>query len=65
MEDNKTGYWYIGPRSAWDDMPIGLFPSREEAERHNYYPYGEIKEATPEMVERLIRKANQNRQVRQ
>jgi hypothetical protein len=32
-ELDKT-YYYVGPRSAWDQVPIGLFRSKSEALFH-------------------------------
>jgi hypothetical protein len=49
-------YYYIGARSAWDTVPIGLFESVGEAERHNPYPFGKIHVATQKMVEEFLEK---------
>jgi len=58
----KKEYYYIGARNAWDNVPIGLFESVEEAERNNSYPGGKILPATPEMVEKFLEKKREDSQ---
>ena len=50
----KKKYYYIGARSAWDTVPIGLFESVDEAERHNPWPGGKIHIATKKMVDEFL-----------
>jgi hypothetical protein len=38
---NKTGQWYIGPRSAWDYMPIGPFKTHKSLIEYIYQPFYE------------------------
>jgi hypothetical protein len=33
-------YWVMGSRSAWDNVLIGLFYSKQEVDRGSSYPFG-------------------------
>lgn len=56
MEANKT-YYVIGPRNAWDTVPIGLFESKRAAIDNLCWNNDEriIREATPKEVEDFLK----------